>query len=1523
MKSIFILSIILLSNPLLIAQDFTKVKEIRITEKALGKVAFHFTDNDHNGQFEFIADANNQAGIFTGEIIDNEIVTKYYKNFTQFANDLRDLRLEDTNGDGKRELYALYESMGLIILDTVTLSPLDTISEFPVSVLFRRMILADIDHDLVDEWIMLDGFDGITVYELNTFTPKWNAPELDGQDMQLGNLDGDAALELVLRTSSGIRIINIETQEEEYFIPSQVYEEIELTDLNQDGIDELILIDGTLLQLYDHTSNSITESYSTGLIHYDDRFYLNIDSDTALEIILYQPDYNAFVELNTYPLSFRDYYKLPDDVSLGWYAGQIPGAPGKFVFLPEEGISIFDIFTKTVETTKITGSIAGILSTKLDHIDDEVLITHPAEASWDYLSFRTLNDFKTVFTLSQNDLFEGHIADFASTVDKLHARGIQSDRLLINNNREFCIYDPVQNTHINYLDLQGDDLTASDLNHDGSDELLNTLNNSIHVYQQSEARKFEPLFSTPPTELYINFITGQLDQTPEKEIIGFNYQKILVYSGRTGELLHEVTGIPSATYQDVTTFSDSTGDYFIGVMIWGTYYVYNYTQKILAKTFNFHGTTTGFTKILQMLDAGQLKTYILIYSDRFQVYSPDGTPIFIEDLATGSNTAKSKIIINDYNQDSRPDILLSAGSKFTIYTYTGAGVPVTPFYATSIFPKDSITLNTPTSYILQFSEPVLPGSVSSNLVVESRKQGSLAYEIEWIDEFQIRIIPEPLQFNPDTVTLMIHGGLQCESQKFLDNNLDGIGLQTLEPIELAVYLYDSSSADYKPTIIPLSDLPERFVSESKRHLDFRVNTDLEAPFPIHFMHSGILSGNIISSDSLYPIDGIFDEPVEDFLIPVPTFGLADGTYMLYLLAGDIAGNLSDTLFVPFQVISEKGNYDKNAGGGFTRSQYIDNNRITPYFDLLKVKLHASTERLSHIVGGDGYVYYLDNNSFDHVLTLRKASLPYIETVWEHTFPSNIFRSSIHLSDGFIYFIKQASQDSEFRVFAYDAITGTEIWNEQIYSKPNLNASPITDNENVLVTGGEYGGTYCFNRWTGEQKWYSKRDDNHYEEGIPALYKNAAYLAEHQTIKSINLSSGAVNWEIAVTEEEAYLLERNALVDSLHQQLIWPGKINIYAFDLETSQQKWKRPGSNSIKNPVQCENHIFLFKSNAVVKLNATTGSTIKTLTLPAEIKVQPVGANGKLFLPLEDRFLVLDMYTLATLWTLPIKVQEITIIDQYLLLTDNMEDVHIYESLDQCCNSSMVWTESNMNAFSPGIESFKYTFDSIPTILDNHSYNEILFVDSFTSEDWKPTGDYIRSEGKQVYQYRFGQESLLYDFSAATGDTIIIRGTAVAVTAVDSIMLENGETRRRLTMQCTQIEGLPPYYWIEGIGSSNGFTTGPCNFDWYSTLLCAYQNDELLYRNAEIDSCWQFVSASDDIQKHDIHIFPNPFDDQITLEAGETIIVSVELTDILGQKVFIGKDETINTKSVLPGSYVLLVRFKDGSAVIQKLIKI
>jgi len=100
-----------------------------------------------------------------------------------------------------------------------------------------------------------------------------------------------------------------------------------------------------------------------------------------------------------------------------------------------------------------------------------------------------------------------------------------------------------------------------------------------------------------------------------------------------------------------------------------------------------------------------------------------------------------------------------------------------------------------------------------------------------------------------------------------------------------------------------------------------------------------------------------------------------------------------------------------------------------------------------------------------------------------------------------------------------------------------------------VTGGEYGGTYCFNRWTGEQKWYSKRNNTHFEEGIPALYKNAAYLVEHTNIKSIDLGTGSIHWEIEVNEE---YLPLDVQVLDLSGKLYYSGELKSKSSKIDCS-----------------------------------------------------------------------------------------------------------------------------------------------------------------------------------------------------------------------------------------------------------------------------------------------------------------------------------------------------------------------------------
>ncbi len=247
-------------------------------------------------------------------------------------------------------------------------------------------------------------------------------------------------------------------------------------------------------------------------------------------------------------------------------------------------------------------------------------------------------------------------------------------------------------------------------------------------------------------------------------------------------------------------------------------------------------------------------------------------------------------------------------------------------------------------------------------------------------------------------------------------------------------------------------------------------------------------------------------------------------------------------------------------------------------------------------------------------------------------------------------------------------------------------------------------------------------------------------------------------------------------------------------------------------------------------------------------------------------------------------------------------------------------WTEAHFNAFSADTITRLYKLDHIPVIINNHEFHGILRSDSMEGGGWIYTGQYIREAGGQVFSFWFPQEVLLYDFNAQVGDRFAMENDSLIVTNVDTIIVENGTPKRRITLECIAL-AMPPIHWLEGIGSTDGITTPPCVFDWYGDLLCAYSNGEWIFNNPDYETCWLTVS-NEELSKNHISIFPNPFSETITIEDPDKSIVELVLYDLPGQVLYKGDDHSLDTKHLFPGTYIIRTILKNGIAVSTMLIK-
>ena len=246
--------------------------------------------------------------------------------------------------------------------------------------------------------------------------------------------------------------------------------------------------------------------------------------------------------------------------------------------------------------------------------------------------------------------------------------------------------------------------------------------------------------------------------------------------------------------------------------------------------------------------------------------------------------------------------------------------------------------------------------------------------------------------------------------------------------------------------------------------------------------------------------------------------------------------------------------------------------------------------------------------------------------------------------------------------------------------------------------------------------------------------------------------------------------------------------------------------------------------------------------------------------------------------------------------------------------DDSSIWNTVGDNSITSQTWRFRYGLLGDTTISatdqDTLSYSKVYSL--FDSTLTNPNSTYFaalrETEDKEVYALLPGfEEGLLYDFNLEVGDTIwyAIGGSLCynsvsftdedhykVVTATDSILLVNGETRKRWHLT-DHPNGIMNDVWVEGIGSVvwyglfNPFITDItlCG-DSYS-FACMKEGDEVIYlSNPYCEECFcqlmTTVNENDLAEADPIHIYPNPANDHLVIESTE-MIEKLRIIDITG----------------------------------------
>jgi len=215
----------------------------------------------------------------------------------------------------------------------------------------------------------------------------------------------------------------------------------------------------------------------------------------------------------------------------------------------------------------------------------------------------------------------------------------------------------------------------------------------------------------------------------------------------------------------------------------------------------------------------------------------------------------------------------------------------------------------------------------------------------------------------------------------------------------------------------------------------------------------------------------------------------------------------------------------------------------------------------------------------------------------------------------------------------------------------------------------------------------------------------------------------------------------------------------------------------------------------------------------------------------------------------------------------------------------------------------YKIVKNNIPDV--NNNWNSFLFVRE-DNQSW-----FFKKRNSN-------DEVKLYDFSVNVGDIIPQYDFAdfdylgnKNVTAIDTITLENGEIRKKITIE----NGWD--VWVEGIGSVIFILDMPIsNMMDIPFFLCASEGNNLLYIANEDLNCYNPSGLNDISNDVQMSIYPNPANSFLNVTSQDKINYIV-IYNPLGKRVYQTKvnkkSKSIDIDYLSKGIYILGVNTDKG----------
>ncbi len=1162
------------------------------------------------------------------------------------GNKIKSIQKANLDNDNDIEIYIVTNDGQVDVYSGETMSLIH--SQSTTSLGSSQSYITDTDGDGNYEFIIVRDYYGqqyLHIYDAITLQPIFQTDQYGGKDIAVGDIDGDGTNEIVL--SKGYVLDG-----EDYSLKWQYEDDfgdwVGIADVNGDEISDIICAEATtgIISSIDGVLHTVQWQIETGYWDIEDMIVNDVEQDGLYEIVIGVNNFSVAIacyDATTQQKLWENINVNDEITSIGVGDADNDGVD-EFIWGSFEDFSdSYHLYVGGFDTHEtewrskdiVGGFFADIFDLDNNDTLDILCAASKTRSEYKYGAIFTYNGINYELENILEPAYWCRVYCIAAGNINDNVRG----EIVIGMEENIFVYDGFT---YNQLWQSEEMYTPQDI------ELIDLDNDNIVEIVVVDIQGYITIINGETFEIeWKSEYTGgriekviieNLDDDDAKEIIINKLNgDIQIYDGITHSLQWESDNLGNVVTFDIFDHNDNDIMDIISVDTYGRVSITNCEDFSSFQAFTIPDDNIYSIEI-DNIDSTTSKEIIIGVSWSLKVYSVADYSLIWESNYLGGLVGRyNNIKIADLNNNQHKEIIYTTGWGVFQFESSSRCIDNIPPQVVRNSPLQMQNVGNNIKINIAFSELISGPTLNDNTIsVVSQSGDNLDKAISYGTNNILTIIPDN-NLPPNNEIRILLSGLICDTAgNGLDGNFNGISEGS--QIDDFEWSFTTGSGEdlIGPTFTNL--IPDSYVKWKGNSLYINGvisdNSDI-AMSPIvaaeYFIDNIGASG---TGKAMISSDGQLDESTEEVYLKIACDELSYGDHILFFHAQDAIGNWGEMSELTISISTEEEGCWTMFGNNPQHTGIAKDNISVPLKLLWSKDFDNEVVNPVCVVNNEVVVTTGGHGNDKGVYVLNKETG---EEKWRRQYSELFSLNPPSFAYGNIYF-QTCNGVGDSYIHALDITTGNVSWVSPYGSQWESHFAPTIINGRVYVNGGQYGGVYSFDAFSGKQYWFQNlpQDDG----WTPALYNDTLYAytsysnSDFGYFAAFNALYGNrawVNYDVP-NGWSGHAMNTAPVIDTVNKIIMASAKWDQSAIDMVNHEVLWSHTGY--FVNPAVANSMIYSANADQLEARDIRTGDLLWSINIDGDIAYPPLVTDDLVFVSAQNEVYAIDIADHMIKWS-------------------------------------------------------------------------------------------------------------------------------------------------------------------------------------------------------------------------------------------------------------------------------------------------